>query len=73
MACNGLMNMQSMGIGGGFFMTVYIKEEEKAYSVIARETAPAAATEDMFVGEHLAQKASKGNDDVVLLPYLVAF
>ncbi|XP_050684638.1 glutathione hydrolase 1 proenzyme-like isoform X2 [Leptidea sinapis] len=50
MFCNGLLNQQSMGLGGGFFMTVYIKEEEKAYTVIARETAPSAATQDMFHG-----------------------
>lgn len=50
--------MQSMGLGGGFFMTVYIKEEEKAYTVIAREKAPEAATRDMFNGN--SAKASKG-------------
>ncbi|KOB66355.1 putative gamma glutamyl transpeptidase [Operophtera brumata] len=50
MFCNGLLNQQSMGLGGGFFMTVYVKEKEKAYSIIARETAPAAATYDMFNG-----------------------
>ncbi|KAL0883007.1 hypothetical protein ABMA27_016494 [Loxostege sticticalis] len=48
MFCNGLLNQQSMGLGGGFFMTVYIKEEEKAYFVNARETAPGAATQDMY-------------------------
>ncbi|CAK1551212.1 unnamed protein product [Leptosia nina] len=58
MFCNGLLNQQSMGLGGGFFMTVYIKEEEKVYSVIARETAPAAATEDMFHGN--PDKARRG-------------
>ncbi|KOB69596.1 putative gamma glutamyl transpeptidase [Operophtera brumata] len=47
MFCNGVLNQQSMGLGGGFFMTVYIKAEEKAYTVIARETAPAAATYDI--------------------------
>ncbi|XP_032517250.2 glutathione hydrolase 1 proenzyme-like isoform X2 [Danaus plexippus] len=59
MFCNGLLNQQSMGIGGGFFMTVYIKEEEKAYSVIAREKAPAAAKRDMFGGS--SYEASKGS------------
>ncbi|XP_046966328.1 glutathione hydrolase 1 proenzyme-like isoform X1 [Vanessa cardui] len=58
MFCNGLLNQQSMGLGGGFFMTVYIKEEEKAYTVIAREKAPEAANRDMFNGNF--DKASKG-------------
>lgn len=58
MLCNGLLNHQSMGLGGGFFMTVYIKEEGKAYTVIAREKAPAAATEDMFQG--MFSKSSRG-------------
>ncbi|XP_013145262.1 PREDICTED: gamma-glutamyltranspeptidase 1-like isoform X1 [Papilio polytes] len=58
MFCNGLYNQQSMGLGGGFFMTVYIKEEGRAYTVIARETAPAAATADMFHGNY--DKAKKG-------------
>ncbi|XP_041979054.1 glutathione hydrolase 1 proenzyme-like isoform X2 [Aricia agestis] len=51
MFCNGLLNQQSMGIGGGFFMTVYIREEGKAYSIIARETAPGSATVDMYSGQ----------------------
>ncbi|XP_060803252.1 glutathione hydrolase 1 proenzyme isoform X2 [Amyelois transitella] len=58
MFCNGLLNQQSMGLGGGFFMTVYIKSEEKAYTVNARESAPGAATTDMFHGS--ADKATKG-------------
>ncbi|KPI95638.1 Gamma-glutamyltranspeptidase 1 [Papilio xuthus] len=58
MFCNGLYNQQSMGLGGGFFMTVYIKEEGKAYTVVARETAPAAATANMFHGNY--DKAKKG-------------
>ncbi|KAI8436943.1 hypothetical protein MSG28_010365 [Choristoneura fumiferana] len=58
MFCNGIVNHQSMGLGGGFFMTVFIKEQEKAYTVVARETAPMAATQDMFHGN--AAKSSKG-------------
>ncbi|KAJ8722189.1 hypothetical protein PYW08_004591 [Mythimna loreyi] len=50
MFCNGLLNQQSMGLGGGFFMIVYLKDEEKAYTVNARDMAPAAATVDMFNG-----------------------
>lgn len=45
--CNGLVNGQSMGLGGGFIMTLYI--QGKPYSLIARETAPAAANPRMFV------------------------
>ncbi|KAL4716700.1 hypothetical protein ACJJTC_004819 [Scirpophaga incertulas] len=58
MFCNGILNQQSMGIGGGHFMTVYIKAEEKVYAVNAREKAPSAATEDMFNGDNT--KASRG-------------
>ena len=48
MFCNGVVNMQSMGLGGGFIMTVYDRQEQKAYSLIARESAPGKATRDMF-------------------------
>ncbi|XP_053698974.1 glutathione hydrolase 1 proenzyme-like [Sabethes cyaneus] len=41
--------MQSMGIGGGFIMNIYIKEENKAYTLDAREISAKAATEDMHV------------------------
>ncbi|CAH1638310.1 unnamed protein product [Spodoptera littoralis] len=58
MFCNGLLNHQSMGLGGGFFMTVYLKDEERAYTVNAREMAPGAATVDMFNGSW--DKAAKG-------------
>lgn len=52
MFCDGLYNMQSMGIGGGFLMTIYKKSEKKAYTLNAREAAPRNSTEDMF-GEKL--------------------
>lgn len=31
--CNGLLTMQSMGIGGGMIMNVFIKKENKAYTI----------------------------------------
>ncbi|XP_078614594.1 glutathione hydrolase 1 proenzyme-like [Branchiostoma floridae x Branchiostoma japonicum] len=46
--CIGLFNAHSMGIGGGFFMTVYNKENNAAEVINARETAPARASENMF-------------------------
>lgn len=70
MFCNGLLNHQSMGLGGGFFMTVYFKDEEKAYVVNARETAPGAATEDMFHGD--PTKATKGEYITMCNLYLVS-
>ena len=49
-----LVEPQSSGIGGGAFMLVYDAPEEAVAGAIAayegRETAPAAATPDMFLG-----------------------
>lgn len=56
--CNGLINMQSMGLGGGFLMTIYIKEEGKSYTLNAREAAPFKASKDMFGNDPM--KAQKG-------------
>ncbi|XP_057321864.1 scoloptoxin SSD14-like isoform X2 [Microplitis mediator] len=46
--CNGLGFMQSMGIGGGFVMTIYERATKRAYYLNARDRAPLAAHEDMF-------------------------
>ena len=48
--CNGLINMQSMGFGGGFVMTVYEKQKNRAVVLNARDAAPAAAHAHMFDG-----------------------
>ncbi|KAH9509279.1 Gamma-glutamyltranspeptidase 1 [Bulinus truncatus] len=47
--CSGLGSPQSMGIGGGFFMTVYNRTTGQSTVIDARETAPGNATDDMFV------------------------
>jgi len=49
--CSGVVNPHSMGIGGGFLLTYYHRESRQAFTLIARETAPAAATEDMYGGD----------------------
>ncbi|KAL8592955.1 hypothetical protein ACOMHN_050782 [Nucella lapillus] len=46
--CMGIADAQSMGVGGGFFMTIYNRTTGESVSVDARETAPAAANESMF-------------------------
>ena len=47
--CEGVTCPQSAGLGGGFVMTIYIKEANKVETLVARVVAPLAATEDMFV------------------------
>ena len=40
---------QSAGIGGGGFMVIYLAKEKRTVTVDSRESAPDAATPDMFV------------------------
>nr|CAB3248949.1 gamma-glutamyltranspeptidase 1 [Phallusia mammillata] len=51
MLCVGLLSAHSCGIGGGFFMVLYNRTTNEATFVNARETAPAAATENMYNGD----------------------
>jgi gamma-glutamyltranspeptidase/glutathione hydrolase len=46
-----LVEPQSSGIGGGAFMLYYDAAQEELFSYDGRETAPAAATPGMFLGE----------------------
>jgi len=45
--CNGVSNPHSMGLGGGFLMTIYLANGT-SMSLVARETAPMAASREMF-------------------------
>ncbi|XP_028396724.1 glutathione hydrolase 1 proenzyme-like [Dendronephthya gigantea] len=49
MFCISVVTMHSSGIGGGNFMLVYEKKTKKAFFINAREKAPAAARENMYV------------------------
>ncbi|MEM6427698.1 MAG: gamma-glutamyltransferase [Deinococcota bacterium] len=42
-------NPFSAGIGGGGFMVIYLADEGRVITIDSRETAPAAATPDMFL------------------------
>ena len=48
--CNGIYSCHSMGLGGGFLMTIYNHSAGTAEVLNARETAPGLTTEDMFHG-----------------------
>lgn len=47
-----------MGLGGGFLMTIYTRENKEAITLNARETAPMNATADMFDKD--PEKSKKG-------------
>uniref|UniRef100_A0A182LRX3 Gamma-glutamyltransferase n=1 Tax=Anopheles culicifacies TaxID=139723 RepID=A0A182LRX3_9DIPT len=49
MFCTGLTNLQSMGLGGGFVMNIYQRQERRAYTLDAREIAAGQAREDMHL------------------------
>ncbi|XP_029670712.1 scoloptoxin SSD14-like [Formica exsecta] len=58
--CEGIASLHSMGLGGGFLMTIWDPKTKTADYLDARETAPMAATEDMFDGNaHLAMYGGK--------------
>jgi len=48
--CNGLVNMQSLGFGGGFMMTIYERSTRQAFVLNARDRAPLAANSTMYNG-----------------------
>uniref|UniRef100_A0A182QND5 Gamma-glutamyltransferase n=1 Tax=Anopheles farauti TaxID=69004 RepID=A0A182QND5_9DIPT len=48
--CEGVSIPQSMGIGGGFVLTIYNRASGIVESLDSREVAPAAATKNMYVG-----------------------
>lgn len=49
--CNGLVNMQSLGFGGGFLMTIYDRSASRAFVLNARDRAPLAANSTMYDGK----------------------
>ncbi|XP_057663746.1 glutathione hydrolase 1 proenzyme-like [Diorhabda carinulata] len=58
MICNSVVNMQSAGLGGGFFMTIYKKDENKTYCLNAREKAPLTANGSLFQTENATSNGS---------------
>ncbi|XP_050298141.1 scoloptoxin SSD14-like isoform X2 [Anthonomus grandis grandis] len=55
--CNGVVTMQSMGLGGGFLMTIYKRDEKKAYFLNAREKAPLASTNEIYKSSEMTSRS----------------
>ncbi|KAL1494054.1 hypothetical protein ABEB36_009714 [Hypothenemus hampei] len=54
--CNGMVTMQSMGLGGGFLMTIYKRNEKKAHFLNAREKAPLEAKNELYKKDELTSR-----------------
>lgn len=51
MLCESVVCPQSLGLGGGFIATIYIRATGEAITLNAREVAPIAARADMFAND----------------------
>lgn len=54
--CEEISASHAIGIGGGFHMVIYNKEKNLVECLLAREAAPLAAKQDMFVGKANASR-----------------
>lgn len=66
--CEEIAAPHAMGLGGGFHMVIYNKEKNLVECLNARETAPLAATQDMYVGK---QNASREGGLSVAVPGVI--
>ena len=62
LVCNGAVHSHSMGLGGGFLMTIFLKDKNETHFLNAREVAPSYATKDMFINNNITKaNPEKGN------------
>lgn len=71
--CEGITCPQSMGLGGGFLMTIYIRESGTIETINARERAPSGATEDMYVNNTGASLAGMEYFDSILFQIFLLY
>ena len=70
LVANGACHNHCSGIGGGFVMNIYKKEEGKAYTLDAREVAPMAATHDMYDLTCMKRMTCEGKPSMFYFPYM---
>lgn len=70
MFCNGVVTMQSMGLGGGFLMTIYKRDKRKAYFLNARDKAPLAAKDELYKRGNKASEYGKTSFIYILKNHL---
>lgn len=69
--CEGVAQPQSMGLGGGFLLTIYIKETGEVKTLDAREVAPKKATRDMYAGN--STLSSEGKRHILITKIISLF
>ncbi len=69
----GVTNPASCGIGGGGFMLIYVAKEGKFYALDYRETAPHAASADMYFRDgHPDEELAKAGPLAIAVPGEIA-
>lgn len=71
--CNGLVTMQSMGLGGGVIINYYNKKEKKALSIIGRERAPLNLNVEAFQNLQNASTLAKSSLTIAVPGELAAY
>ncbi|XP_017853019.1 glutathione hydrolase 1 proenzyme isoform X2 [Drosophila busckii] len=71
--CNGLIGMQSMGLGGGFLMNIYMHKERKSYSILSREFAPLMLLESNFTNFRTEQQLRQSSWSIAVPTELVGY
>ncbi|KAH8409207.1 hypothetical protein KR009_010702 [Drosophila setifemur] len=71
--CSGLIGMQSMGLGGGMLMNIYVHEERRSYSILAREIAPRALGSERLASFRDEQEFKQASESIAVPAELAGY